>query len=129
MLARARANAEKASITNVKFVQAPITAIPLEDESVDCVISNCVINLLEQEQKVICFKEVFRVLKQGGRLAVSDILAKKVIEESLRRDLGLYVGCISGASLVDETDKWLREAGFEGEVCFVSSNDIPLTEV
>ena len=114
MLSRAEKNASKASITNVKFVLSPITKIPLESESADCIISNCVINLLGQDEKPVCFKEVHRLLKPGGRLAVSDILAKKEFTEELKRDMGLYVGCISGASLVGEYENWLKGAGFEG---------------
>ncbi|KAF8855484.1 putative UbiE/COQ5 family methyltransferase [Acephala macrosclerotiorum] len=113
MLDRANKNAEKSSITNVKFVLAPITKIPLESECADCIISNCVINLLAREDKLVCFKDVFRLLRPGGRLAVSDILAKKIFPEELRRDMGLYVGCISGASLVSEYEQWLKEAGFD----------------
>lgn len=120
MLSRAEINATKGSVTNVKFVLSPITKIPLEAETLDCVISNCVINLLEESQKKICFAEVYRLLKPGGRLAVSDILAKKLISDELRTDLGLYVGCISGASLVDEYEAWLREVGFEGILPFTS---------
>jgi arsenite methyltransferase len=114
MLSRAEKNASKASITNVKFVLSPITKIPLESESANCIISNCVINLLQQDEKPVCFGEVYRLLKPGGRLAVSDILAKKAFTEELKRDMGLYVGCISGASLVSEYEGWLKEAGFEG---------------
>jgi ubiquinone/menaquinone biosynthesis C-methylase UbiE len=114
MLSRAEKNASKASITNVKFVFAPITIIPLESESADCIISNCVINLLAHDEKTMCFREVYRLLKPGGRLAVSDILAKKEFTQELKRDMGLYVGCISGASLVGEYEGWLKEVGFEG---------------
>jgi arsenite methyltransferase len=85
----------------------------MEDESVDCVISNCVINLLPQEEKLACFKEIFRILRPSGRIAISDILAKKELPEKLRRDMGLFVGCISGASLIGEYKDWLREAGLE----------------
>jgi SAM-dependent methyltransferase len=122
MLSRAKLNAEKSSITNVKFVLSPITKIPLESESADCIISNCVINLLAQDEKPVCFAEVFRLLKPGGRLAVSDILAKKEFPEELRKDLALYVGCISGASLVKEYEVWLKQVGFEG----MSSPPIPV---
>ncbi|KAH8748365.1 S-adenosyl-L-methionine-dependent methyltransferase, partial [Hyaloscypha sp. PMI_1271] len=94
MLSRAEKNASKASITNVKFVLSPITKIPLESESANCIISNCVINLLQQDEKPVCFGEVYRLLKPGGRLAVSDILAKKEFTEELKSDMGLYVGCI-----------------------------------
>jgi arsenite methyltransferase len=122
MISRAKQNAEKSSITNVKFILSPITKIPLESESADCIISNCVINLLAQDEKPICFAEVFRLLKPGGRLAVSDILAKKEFPDELRKDLALYVGCISGASLVEEYEEWLKEVDFEG----MSSLPIPM---
>lgn len=120
MLSRAEKNASKASITNVKFVLAPITKIPLESESADCIISNCVINLLAPNEKPVCFREVYRLLKPCGRLAVSDILAKKEFTPELKRDMGLYVGCISGASLVSEYEGWLKEVGFEGTFSFAS---------
>ena len=116
MLDRATRNASTSHITNVKFVLAPITSIPLPSSSTDCIISNCVINLLTNSEKPICLAEVYRLLKPGGRLAVSDILAKKEFPEALQKDLGLYVGCISGASLVGEYEGWLRDAGFQG-VC------------
>lgn len=115
MLERAQKNTEKMSIKNVKFVHAPITDIPLDPESVDCAISNCVINLLPQTEKLVCFREVFRLLKPGGRLTVSDILAKKPFPKELQEDIALYVGCISGASLVSEYKEWLNEAGFHGK--------------
>jgi arsenite methyltransferase len=118
MLSRASKNASQASITNVKFVLSPITKIPLENNSADCIISNCVINLLSPSEKPICFAEVYRLLKPGGRLAVSDILAKKEFPEELRRDSGLYVGCISGASMVNEYESWLKDAGFKGTYLF-----------
>jgi arsenite methyltransferase len=114
MLALARKNAAKASITNVKFIEAAITSIPLRWGFVDCVISNCVINLLPSADKKSCFGEVFRSLKPGGRLAVSDTLANKKILERLQEDMGLYVGCISGASQVREYEAWLKEVGFSG---------------
>jgi ubiquinone/menaquinone biosynthesis C-methylase UbiE len=114
MLARARVSAIKGFISNVKFVKSPITVIPLESNSANCIISNCVINLLSHDEKKVCFREIFRLLRHGGRLAVSDILAKKPIPEDLQKDMGLYVGCISGASLVSDYEAWLREVGFEG---------------
>lgn len=115
MIERAHKNAKMTSMTNVKFVHAAITEIPLDSESVDCAISNCVINLLSQTDKSICFCEVYRLLKPGGRLAVSDILANKAFPKELQEDIALYVGCISGASLVSEYKEWLNEAGFQGK--------------
>jgi len=114
MLARARLNAAKANITNVLFVESPITSIGLPSSSTDCITSNCVINLVPGEDKHLVFEEIFRLLKPGGRVAVSDILARKEFPQDLQRDLALYVGCISGASLVVEYEKWLKDAGFKG---------------
>ena len=116
MLDRAYLNATKASIKNVKFVKSAITSTSLEAESADCIISNCVINLLSPDDKKICFGEIFRLLKPGGRLAISDTLAKKKFPEDLQRDMGLYVGCISGANLVSEYEAWLKDVGFEGKI-------------
>ncbi|TVY65694.1 Arsenite methyltransferase [Lachnellula suecica] len=116
MLDRANKNAAKSFVTNVQFILAPITDVPLQSQSVDCAISNCVINLLPSPEKLLCFKEVHRLLKAGGRLAISDILAKKEFPEELKRDMGLYVGCISGASLVSEYEGWLKGAGFQEQV-------------
>jgi arsenite methyltransferase len=114
MLARARENASKSSVANVKFVESPITSIDLPSSSTDCIISNCVINLVPAQDKHLVFEEIFRLLKPGGRVAVSDILAKKEFPSDLQRDMSLYVGCISGASLVGEYEKWLKDAGFKG---------------
>jgi arsenite methyltransferase len=114
MLARARLNASKSGITNVKFIESVITKIDLPKSTSDCVISNCVINLVPEPDKHLVFKEIFRVLKPGGRVAVSDILARKPFPPDLQTNLALYVGCISGASMVEEYKKYLKEAGFEG---------------
>jgi len=114
MLALARRNAAKADggkpITNVEFHQSTIDAIPLLDASVDCVISNCVINLAPDKQAV--FREIARVLKPGGRLAVSDIALKKALPPELGNDLAAYVGCIAGAISLEEYHNGLIEAGF-----------------
>jgi arsenite methyltransferase len=114
MLTRARLNAAKSSITNVEFHQSRINSLPLPAESVDCVISNCVINLVPESDKPSVFSEIFRVLKSGGRVAISDILEKKPMGQAMRQDMGLLVGCISGASAVGEYEAWLRKAGFQG---------------
>jgi arsenite methyltransferase len=124
MLNRARSNASKSSITNVKFVESVITDIDLPSNSSDCIISNCVINLVPEKDKPLVFGEIHRILKPGGRLAISDILAKKAIPESLLRNMSLYVGCISGASSVEEYERYLRDAGFSGE--FLSEIGISL---
>jgi len=100
MLDRARQNAAKSGITNVEFHQATIDNMPLEDNSVDCVISNCVINLAEDKPRV--FREIARILKPGGRLAVSDIALKQELPSVLKEDLMAYVGCIAGAIFFHE---------------------------
>lgn len=114
MLARANEIKAKHNKTNVSFVEAQITdmsAIP--SGTADCIISNCVINLVPEDEKPLVFREMHRLLKPGGRIAVSDILAKKPLPERLRANMALYVGCVSGASLVGQYERYLREAGFE----------------
>ena len=119
MIALARRNAERAgSPANVEFHLATIDALPLADVSVDCVISNCVINLAPDKGAV--FREMARVLRPGGRVAVSDIALKRALPEELAGDLMAYVGCIAGAIFVEEYREGLREAGF-AEVEIVDS--------
>lgn len=116
MLARASEIKAKLDKTNVEFVKSSITDISiLESGIADCIISNCVINLVPAAEKHLVFKEIFRLLKPGGRLAVSDILAKKPMPEKIRSDIALYVGCISGASTVSEYEEFLKDAGLEGK--------------
>src|SRR4051812_37826827 len=110
MLELARKNARQAGATNVEFRQATIDELPVPDASVDCVISNCVINLAPDKAAV--FREVARVLKPGGRLAVSDIALKKPLPPDLADDLTAYVGCIAGAIPIDAYRDGLRRAGF-----------------
>jgi arsenite methyltransferase len=100
MLQLARANAEKRGATNVEFRKGHIEELPVESDSVDFVISNCVINLSADKPAV--FREIYRVLKPGGRFAVSDIVLLKPLPEELAKDISAYVGCIAGASLLNE---------------------------
>jgi SAM-dependent methyltransferase len=109
MIDLARANARKAGVRNVEFHLATIDKLPLADASVDCVISNCVINLAPDKQAV--FKEIARVLKPGGRLAASDIALKKPLPEQLAGDISAYVGCIAGAIRIEDYRTGLRAAG------------------
>lgn len=111
MIDLSRRNAAKSGLTNVEFHQSTIDRIPLTDASVDVVISNCVINLATDKRAV--FREIVRVLKPGGRLAVSDIALKKPLPEEIRVDAMAYVGCIAGAVLIDEYRSGLVEVGFE----------------
>ena len=111
MLALARENQRKAGVTNVEFLKGEIESIPLPDSSVDVIISNCDINLSADKDQVL--SEAFRVLKPGGRFAVSDVVTRGEIPEDLRRSVLLWVGCLAGA--LDEGDYLarLRRAGFE----------------
>ena len=111
MIERARANAQAGGYTNVEFYQSTIDQIPLPDASVDCVISNCVLNLAPDKPAV--FREIARVLKPGGRVAVSDIALKHELPEALAQSMAAYVGCIAGAILIDDYKNGLLEAGFE----------------
>lgn len=111
MLERARANARRAGVGNVEFRAGEIESLPVEDASVDIVISNCVINLSPDKPAV--FREAFRVLKPGGRLAVSDIVLAKPLPEAVSRNLAAYVGCLAGAALVDDYLDAIRAAGFD----------------
>ena len=110
MIKRARANAEKGSYGNVEFHLARIDSLPLPDASVDCVISNCVINLAPDKPAV--FREAARVLKPGGRLAMSDIALKAELPEEIASSLAAYVGCIAGALHIASYRTELLRAGF-----------------
>lgn len=110
MIERARANAERGGYENVEFHLATIDRLPLKDASVDCVISNCVLNLVPDKPAV--FREIARVLKPGGRLAVSDIALKAELPEAIAKSLAAYVGCISGAIRVETYREELKKAGF-----------------
>jgi SAM-dependent methyltransferase len=110
MIERARQNTLKQPHGNVEFHLATIDRLPLPADSVDCVISNCVLNLVPD--KPAAFREIFRVLKPGGRLAVSDIALKKPLPDELTHSVMAYIGCIAGAILMREYEQGLREAGF-----------------
>ncbi len=112
MLALARENQRKAGVENVEFLKGEIENIPLPDKSVDVIISNCVINLSGDKDRVL--QEAFRVLKPGGRLAISDVITRGEVPEAVRRDMLLWVGCIAGALRDTEYVKKLKQAGFEG---------------
>ena len=110
MLATANTNKAKLGIANVEFLKGHIEEIPLPDNSVDVVISNCVINLSVDKDAV--FREIHRVLKPGGRMAVSDVVTLKPLPEWLRKNLAVWTGCIAGALSIDEFKAKLRTAGF-----------------
>ncbi len=125
MIELARRNASKlegGAPANVEFHLATIDNLPLADNSVDCVISNCVVNLAPDKPAV--FREIARVLKPGGRLAVSDIALKRELPVELGSDLMAYVGCIAGAIPVEEYRQGLRDAGFSGVEIVDSGSDL-----
>ena len=111
MLALARENQRKAGATNVEFLKGTIEAIPLPDDSVDVIISNCVINLSSNKDATL--REAFRVLRPGGRFAVSDVIVRGDVPAEIRRSMELWVGCIAGALEESEYPAKLRAAGFE----------------
>ena len=126
MVERARRNAEHGNngepFTNVEFYLATIDRLPLPDNSVDCVISNCVINLASDKTAV--FREIARVLKPGGRVAVSDIALKKELPKELANDIAAYTGCIAGAIPISDYKRGLLEAGFSNVEVVDSAADL-----
>jgi arsenite methyltransferase len=122
MIDRARANALAGGYANVEFYLSTIDRIPLPDSSVDCVISNCVLNLAPNKPAV--FREIARVLKPGGRVAVSDIALKHELPEAVAQSMAAYVGCIAGAIRIEEYHAGLLAAGFEHVEIVDSGKDL-----
>ena len=110
MLSKARANAVKGRYENVEFRLGEIEHLPIADGSADVIISNCVINLSPNKAQV--FRDAFRVLKEGGRLAISDVVATVELPEAMRKDAGLIAGCMGNASLIADLEKMMSDAGF-----------------
>ncbi len=123
MLDKARANAKKGKYTNVEFRLGEIENLPVADNSVDVIISNCVINLAPNKKRV--FEEAFRVLAPKGRIVVSDIVLLKQLPESIQKNVEAYAGCIAGAEIKDNYLNAIRKAGFE-EVKVVDEKTYPL---
>ena len=123
MVKKARANAQKGNFTNVEFRLGEIEKIPVEDSSVDVIISNCVINLSPEKQKV--FEEAFRVLKPGGRLMVTDLVLVKELPRIITESVEAYVGCLAGAIGKGEYLKLITMAGFQ-HVEVISESDYPV---
>jgi ubiquinone/menaquinone biosynthesis C-methylase UbiE len=111
MLELARSNQREAGVENVEFVKGTIEEIPLPDDSIDVIISNCVINLSGDKPRV--FREAARVLRPGGRFAVSDVVADEGMDEATRNDMNQWTGCIAGALTEGEYRTQLEAAGFE----------------
>jgi arsenite methyltransferase len=122
MIERARTGAARVGATNVEFHLAQIDQLPLADASVDCVLSNCVINLVPDKARA--FREIFRVLKPGGRIAISDIALRRPLPPAVASDVQAHVGCIAGALLMADYERMLREAGFASVVISDSGADL-----
>ena len=122
MIARATAGSIKIGANNVEFHLAQIDQLPLPDHSVDCILSNCVINLAPDKPKV--FREMLRVLKPGGRISISDIALKQPLPPEVASSLQAYVGCIAGAMLISEYERLLQEAGFNAVVVSETGADL-----
>ncbi len=126
MIEKARENAEKNHIENIEFKLGEIENLPVEDDSVDVIISNCVINLSPNKRAV--FQESFRVLKPGGRLMISDIVLVKELPDFIKNSVEAYVGCVSGASLRDEYLEDIKRAGF-ADVNILSEKAFPVDSI
>lgn len=122
MVSLARRNAEKAGLTNVRFHLGEIEAMPIADASVDCVISNCVLNLCPDKDAAL--GEIFRVLKPGGRLAISDIALRKALPETVAQEVAAWTGCIAGAITIEDNEQKLRAAGFSDVVIQDAKSDL-----
>lgn len=123
MVAKARQNAAKGNVSNVEFRLGEIEGLPVEDNSVDVIISNCVINLVPNKGKA--FREAFRVLKPGGRLMVSDIVLTKALSRAIRDSVEAYIGCLSGAVMKKEYLQAIVDAGF-ADVKILEETSFPL---
>lgn len=110
MVSKGRVNARRSGFAHVEFRLGEIEALPVADATVDVIISNCVINLCPDKRPV--YREAFRVLKPGGRLVVSDVVAREALDDEVKKDLALYSGCLSGATLLSDLEKILADTGF-----------------
>ena len=123
MIDKARANAKRGNYTNVEFRLGEIEKLPIEDNSIDIIISNCVINLSPDKESV--FKEAFRVLKTNGRIMVSDLVLLKELPGKIKESIEAYVGCLAGASMKDKYIGYIKEAGFQ-DVKIISQVNYPI---
>ncbi|KAH8433155.1 uncharacterized protein LDX57_010789 [Aspergillus melleus] len=117
MIELSEKNAQKAKLSNTRFIEATINTIPLPDASVDCIISNCVINLVRASDKATVFQEIARLLKPGGRVSISDILARKPLPDNITKNMALFVGCVAGASQIEEYEDYLKAGWIRRVLC------------
>jgi ubiquinone/menaquinone biosynthesis C-methylase UbiE len=111
MVSKARKNTEKMALNNVEFRLGEIEILPIANNTADIIMSNCVINL--SPDKLSVYREAYRVLKPGGRLSISDVLATAPLPDDVQKDLALVAACVGGAATIDDTEKLLKEAGFQ----------------
>lgn len=123
MLERARTNAKKGDYSNVEFRQGEIEKLPIEDDSIDVIISNCVINLSPDKKSV--FSEAYRVLRPGGRLMVSDLVLTKELPPTIKKSVEAYVGCIAGAIMKEDYIGYIKKYGFR-DVAVVDQTSYPV---
>jgi ubiquinone/menaquinone biosynthesis C-methylase UbiE len=124
MVVKARKNAEKLGYTNVEFVQGEIENMPINDNTADVVLSNCVMNLVPSKEKA--FRETYRIIKPGGHFSISDIVLKGDLPEGLRNDAAMYAGCVSGAIDINDYLSVIRAVGFKNvKVLREQENDLP----
>ncbi|HIE18626.1 TPA: arsenite methyltransferase [Candidatus Bathyarchaeota archaeon] len=123
MIDKARENARKGNYRNVEFRLGEIENLPVADNTVDVIISNCVINLSSNKRRV--FKEAFRVLKPGGRIMISDIVLLKELPKAIKKSVKAYIGCLSGAMIKDKYIEIMKEAGFK-EVKILEETHFPM---
>jgi len=123
MIEKARENAKKSNYKNVEFRLGEIESLPVDDNSVDAVISNCVINLSSDKRRV--FKEAFRVLKPGGRLMISDIVLLKELPDFIKNSIEAYIGCLSGAMMKDKYMEAVKSAGFQ-KIRIIDETSFPI---
>lgn len=126
MLKRARENAIKGGYRNVEFKEGDIERLPVESNTVDAIISNCVINLSVEKRRV--FKEAFRVLKPGGRMMISDLVLLKNLPDAIKKSVEAYVGCIAGATRKEDYLMFIKEAGFK-DIKVISQSNYPIKAI
>lgn len=126
MVEKAKLNAKKGNYSNIEFKLGEIENLPILDNSIDIIISNCVINLSPDKQKV--FQEAFRVLKQNGRLMISDLVLRKELPNVIKKSVEAYIGCLSGAVLKEEYLKYIQEAGFS-QIKVIDETSFPIEDM
>ncbi|KAF8598526.1 methyltransferase type 11 [Ceratobasidium sp. AG-I] len=129
MLAVAKKNIQSRNLTNVELIHSSIDSLPIPSDSVDCIISNCVLNLVPADEKLATIRETYRILKAGGRFAISDIVEKKPMPEEIKRDVVSYVGCVAGALDATTYRQYLADAGFKDIMILDTGSDLSVYQL